>query len=78
MTRIVVDADLRERLLGLSGPLELCDDSGQVLGRVFPTVDLSEYEPWEPPFDGAELRRREQSGQRRYSTAEVVEHLERL
>ncbi|HUG90003.1 MAG TPA: hypothetical protein VML55_04160 [Planctomycetaceae bacterium] len=78
MTKIVLDAELKERLLGLSQPVELCDDSGRVLGRVFPAVDLSQYEPWEPPFDEAELRRREQSGERRYTTAEVLEHLERL
>ena len=78
MTKVVLDAELRDRLLGLSEPLELCDDAGRVLGRVFPSIDLSEYEPWEPPFDEAELRRREQSGERRYTTAEVLEHLERL
>lgn len=78
MTRVVLDAELKERLLGLSQPVELCDDSGRVLGRVFPTVDLSQYEPWEPPFDEAELRRREQSGAQRYTTAQVLERLEQL
>jgi hypothetical protein len=78
MTRLIVDEQLRKQLRNLTEPLELCDESGRVLGRVFPAYDLSEYEPWEPPFDEEELQRREQSKERRYTTAEVLKYLEGL
>jgi hypothetical protein len=74
MTRIVVDADLRAKLLDLRQPLELCDGHGQVVAHLFPSIDLSDYEPWEPPMDEEELRRRE-ANERRYTTAEVLAHL---
>lgn len=41
MTKIIRDAGLRAKLLNLTQPLELCDESGCVLGRVFPAIDLS-------------------------------------
>jgi hypothetical protein len=36
MTRIILDAEMRNKLLNLSQPLELCDEAGHVLGRVMP------------------------------------------
>ena len=78
MTRVTVDATLRDKLRGLSQPLELCDESGQVLGRLFPVVDLSNYEPWEPPMPEEELRRRELANEKRYSTAELLAYLGKL
>jgi hypothetical protein len=78
MTRVIVDQTLRMKLRDLTEPLELCDESGRVVGHVFPAADLSDYEPWEPPVDEAELRRREQSSENRYSTTEVLTHLEQL
>jgi hypothetical protein len=78
MTRIVVDEALKDRLLGLHQPLELCDESGQVLARVLPAVDLSAYEPWEPQISAEEIRRRLAPGRKRYTTAEVLAYLESL
>jgi hypothetical protein len=78
MTRVLLDAALRSKLHNLSHPLELCDDSGKVVGRVFPTADLSQYEPLEPQVSEEELDRREQADERRYTTAEVLAHLEKL
>jgi hypothetical protein len=78
MTRILLDETLRDKLNNLSQPLELCDESGRVVARVFPVTDLSEYEPCEPPISEEELRRREQSNEKRYTTAEVLEHLRKL
>jgi hypothetical protein len=77
MTRIVVDEGLRAKLQGLSQPLELCDESGRVVARVFPNIDLSEYEPWEPPTSEEELQRRESSTDW-YTTQEVLAHLKSL
>jgi hypothetical protein len=78
MTRVIVDEVLRSKLHNLSQPLELCDESGRVLGRVFPTLDLSQYEPWEPQVSEEELDRREQANEKRYTTAEVLAYLEKL
>ena len=78
MTRILLDAALRSKLRDLAEPLELCDDSGRVVGKVIPTPDFSQYEPLEPQISEEELDRREQAGERRYSTAEVLARLESL
>ena len=78
MTRIVLDAALREKLHNLTQPLELCDESEKVLARVMPLADLSQYEPWEPAIGEEELRQQEQANEKRYTTAEVLAHLERL
>lgn len=78
MTRIVLDAALREKLHNLSQPLELCDESGQVLARLTPVDDLSGYEPLEPQVSAEELRRRSQSNEKTYTTAEVLAYLEKL
>ena len=78
MTRIVLDADLRSKLLDLRQPLELCDSQGHVVAHLYPSVDLSDYEPWEPPMDEEELRRREEANEKRYTTAEVLAFLHQL
>jgi hypothetical protein len=77
MTKVIVDAELRKKLHDLREPLELCDESGQVIGRVLPIVGLSEYDTWEPPLDEEELSRREQSTTW-HTTAEVLAHLKKL
>jgi hypothetical protein len=77
MTRIILDETLLSKLHNLAEPLELCDQSGRVLGRVTPVIDLSEYEPWEPPISEEELQRREQSDEW-YTTEQVLAHLESL
>jgi hypothetical protein len=77
MTRLIVDETLRSKLHNFAEPLELCDESGRVLARVTPLPDLSEYEPWEPPIDEDELRRREQSD-KWHTTEQVLAHLQNL
>ena len=77
MTRIIVDETLKSKLHNLSEPLELCDEAGRVLGHVYPAVDLSQYEPWEPEMSEEELQQLEQSD-KWYSTEEVLAHLKSL
>lgn len=77
MKKITVDAALREHLHNFTEPLELCDESGQVLARITPQADLSDYEPGEPQISDEELGRREKSA-KWYTTAEVLAYLERL
>lgn len=75
MNKITIDAETRRKLKYLSEPLELCDESGKVLAKLIPQVDLSEYESIEPPISEEELRRREKSD-KWYTTKEVLDHLE--
>lgn len=77
MTRIMLDAAFLSKLRNLTEPLEICNESGQVLGRFFPAPDLSQYAPLEPQVSDEELSRREQSTEW-FSTAEVLAHLEKL
>lgn len=78
MTRLTVDPDLRSKLHDLTELVELCDESGRVLARVVPAVDLSEYEPLVPQISDEELRRRFASEEKGYTTAEVLLHLRNL
>jgi hypothetical protein len=78
MTRIVVNETLLSQLHNLTEPLELYDQRGRLLGRVFPAPEQGDYEQVEPPISEEELQRREQSGEKRYTTAEVLAYLEKL
>lgn len=78
MTRITLDSDLRSKLLDLSRPLELCDESGRVLARLLPTLDPSQFEGLEPQISREELELRKQHKGKTYTTAEVLAHLEAL
>lgn len=78
MTRVILDATLQQKLHNLTQPLELCNESGQVLARLTPVRDLSQYEPLEPQVSEEELLRRSQSDEKTYTTAEVLAYLEKL
>lgn len=78
MTKITLDSDMRNKLLDLTQPLELCDESGRVLARLLPTLDPSKYDDLEPRISQAELQRRKQNKGKAYTTAEVLAHLEKL
>jgi hypothetical protein len=57
--------------------VELCDESGRVLGRVLPAVNMAEWEPLTPELSEEELQRREEESES-FSTEEMLEHLEGL
>ena len=76
MGKIIIDAGLRTKLENLTQVVELCDESGRVVGRFLPVLDLSQYECVEPQLSEEELQRREQEPE--YTTAEVLAHLEKL
>ena len=78
MTKLTLDADLKNRLLNLTEPLELCDETGRIRARLFPAEDPAEYEFSEPPISEEEMTRRAQSNEKRYTTAEVLAYLEKL
>jgi hypothetical protein len=78
MTQIILDPIVAGKLNALGHPVELCDPSGQVLGRFIPLIDLSVWEPISPDITEEELERRAKSNEKRYTTAEVLAHLEKL
>lgn len=78
MPKIVIDAALRGQLQAITQPVELCDDSGRVLGRFVPAVELSQGDRVGPQVSDEELRRRSQAKEKYYTTAEVLAYLEKL
>jgi hypothetical protein len=71
MTRVHLDETLRQKLLNLQQPLELCDDAGKVVGVFTPMTTAAE-----PLLSEEELQRREQEPD--YSTEEVLAQLRQL
>lgn len=78
MTRITINETFRSLLDNVIEPVELCDESGNVLGRFMPKFDPSKVEWLTPDISEEELQRRMNSDERRYSTAEVIAYLENL
>lgn len=78
MSQFILDANSAGQLGTLTQTVELCDPSGKVLGRFVPRIDPAEWEILGTELSEEELRQREQSKQRRYTTAEVIAHLEKL
>jgi hypothetical protein len=77
MSRLTIPASLSGQLSSLSQSVELCDETGRVLGMFLPSPDPSEYERVEPDFSEEELQRQERS-EKWYTTAQVIKHLESL
>jgi len=78
MTQIILDAAMRGKLHNLKQPLELCDETGQILARLIPVLDPSRFEPLEPQVSEEELLRRSQSDEKTYTTTEVLAFLGKL
>jgi hypothetical protein len=81
MTRITIDADLRQKLMNFTTPLELCDEGGHVLGHLMPSTPWSDPEDWveiTPPVTEEEMQRRLSSDEPTYSTSELIEKLKRV
>lgn len=76
MTKVVLDAQLRSKLLDLSQPLVLCEESGRVVGTFTPIGGTPPVGYSEPPLSAEEWRRREQGPG--YTTDEVIARLEQL
>jgi len=74
MTRVIVDPVTRAKLVNVRQPLELCDDSGNVLGQFIPVVDESGRPDSVPQVDDEELDRRERQGGGR-PLAEILSNL---
>jgi hypothetical protein len=61
MSKVVVDAALRARLHNLAGLLEVCDESGQILGYFHPVAVWNAAEGCaQSPIPREEIERRRQ------------------
>ncbi len=79
MTPITIDAKLAAKLRQHASPAELCDEAGNAVGRFVPNGQLEEeWVPVTPEISEEELRRRLNSNEKRYTTAEVLAFLEKL
>jgi hypothetical protein len=58
MTQVVVDAETRAKLHGLTQPLSLVDEHGHCLGQFVPASADSSTDSLEPDISMEELRRR--------------------
>jgi hypothetical protein len=76
MTRVIVDPVTRAKLANAHNPLELCDDSGNVLGHFIPLPESTRGDKREPQIGEEELDRRERAGGGR-GFAEIMADLER-
>ena len=80
MTRVTVDADLRKILLDFSKPLELCDESGSILGKLIPAKPDIADDDWidlTPDLTDEELEKEIDSGEG-YSTQELIAEIKRM
>jgi hypothetical protein len=59
MTRVTLDSETVSKLHDLQEHLELCDQSGRLLGYFVPTEDKVKYAQTEGQVSDAELNRRE-------------------
>jgi hypothetical protein len=70
MTELVIDDALAQTIAEAAGPIQLRDRLGRYLGRIIRDPVT--------PADIAEAQRRLASDQPRYSTVEVLAHLDAL
>ena len=79
MTRVVVDPSFATKLQESREPVDLCDESGRVLGTFVPRPTAADYEAAErarPKLSDEELERRRKGPS--FTTAELIKHLESL
>jgi len=74
--RITVDEVLRDKLGGFQSHVELCDESGYVVGYFTPAADRSIYKDVQSPTSDEELDRRSRQGGGR-PLREILDDLER-
>ncbi len=62
MTRLIVDSATETKLLDAQRPLEICGQTGRVLGHFIPVLDAAQHPGMEPQISEEELQRREKLG----------------
>ncbi len=80
MTRVTVDANVQKLFLNFTKPLELCDESGLVLGKLIPVVSAIDAGDWidlTPDLTDEELEQEIDSGES-CSTEELITEIKKL
>jgi hypothetical protein len=80
MTRVTVDANVQKLFLNFTKPLDLCDESGLVLGKLIPVVSDTDADNWidlTPELTDEELEQEIDSGES-YSTEELIAEIKKL
>ena len=77
MTKVVVDASFGAKFAGLTGPVEVCDESGRTIGCFQPVLSegMSAKGVWSPISD-EEIERRSQERSGR-PLADILADLEK-
>ena len=75
MEKVVLDAATLAKLRNGPGPVEVCDESGRVVGHFTPATDPTLYRTVVVPFSEEELDQAEQEEEETFSTEEVLAHL---
>jgi len=78
MNPITFDPTLLEKLLASMQSVDVCDQSGKIVGHFTPKIDPNEYEVVGPEISDEELVRRMNSTEPRIPAAEVLNHLRNL
>jgi hypothetical protein len=76
MNRVIVDPLTQAQLVNAQQKLELCDDSGRILGHFIPVEDRSSRMRREPQISDEEIERRVCQGGGR-PLAEILTDLEK-
>jgi hypothetical protein len=76
MAKMVVNAEISERLRNAQGQVDLYDETGKLIGYFISEADKSFYASVEVPIADEELRRRAEKGGGRALT-EIMADLER-
>jgi hypothetical protein len=80
MTRVTVDAQVRKLLLNFTKPLDLCDESGSLLGKLIPIKPETGEDDWidlTPDLTDEELEKEIDSGES-WSTEELIAEIKRM
>jgi hypothetical protein len=80
MTRVTIGDEIRRVLLNFSKPLELCDESGSILGKLIPArpdIDADDWIDLTPDITDEQLEKEIDSGEG-YSTQELIAEIKRM
>jgi hypothetical protein len=75
MTKLIIDAQLLDKLKALREETEFCDEKGHVIGRFSPATGTDEFEFIVPELTKEELERRRSEPSR--TLAEIMAGLEK-
>jgi hypothetical protein len=78
MNTITLDPALLEKLLASMQSVDVCDETGKIVGRFTPKIDPNDYRAVGPEISDEELTRRINSKEPRIPGSEVLSRLVNL